>query len=179
MKSVYRILVTVVFMGVFILAPVLTYVNSYYGVMNKFDSVRENYAGGIAEYNNLIKEIREQGSYSEENREWLIGLLEYMPEGDMAYVKRDVDSMDRLHDLLTGDSIPMTEGMTVEDAVMDLIVSDDVLKAEEFKDSVVRDDVIPYVYVLLPMGFGFVMYVLVMMVLEKKLNRRKKVKDVS
>lgn len=179
MKSVYRILVTVVFMGVFILAPVLTYVNSYYGVMNKFDSVREHYAGGIAEYNNLIKEIREQGSYSEENREWLIGLLEYMPEGDMAYLKRDADSMDRLHDLLTGDSIPMTEGMTVEDAVIDLIVSDDVLKAEEFKDSVVRDDVIPYVYVLLPMGFGFVMYVLVMMVLEKKLNRRKKVKDVS
>lgn len=179
MKSVYRIVVTVVFMGVFLLAPALTYVNSYYGLMNKFDSVREHYAGGIAEYNNLIKEVREQGSYSGENREWLIGLLEYMPEGDMAYLKRDADSMDRLHDLLKGDSTPMTEGMTVEDAVMDLIVSDDVLKAEDFKDSVVRDDVIPYVYVLLTMGLGLVLYVLVMIGLEKKLNRRKKVKDVS
>lgn len=62
---------------------------------------------------------------------------------------------------------------------MDLIVSDDVLKAEDFKDSVVRDDVIPYVYVLLTMGLGLVLYVLVMIGLEKKLNRRKKVKDVS
>ena len=178
MKSVYRVLVTVVFALCFLVVPVLTYVHSYYGVMNKFDSVREYYAGGINEYNTLIGEIRDRGSYTEGDRELLIRLMEYLPEEDLAYLKRDAGSMDRLKGLLEGDSVPMTEGMTTEDAVMDLIVSDDVLKAEEFDDSVVRGDVISYVYVVLPMIIGFVMYVVVMYGLEKRLNRRKKVADL-
>ena len=179
MKSVYRVLVTVLFMVLFLLAPVLTYVNSYYGLMNKFDSVREYYAGGVYEYNKLIGEIRDRGSYTEDDRELLIRLMEYLPEEDLAYLKRDEDSMDRLKGLLEGDSVPMTAGMTTEDAVMDLVVSDDVLKAEEFEDSVVRGDVISYMYVVLPMIIGFVLYVVVMYGLEKKLNRRKKGSVVS
>ena len=127
--------VNVVLLCVFFILPTVYVGNVYYESYREYEDVYESHGDLVREYNDVVTTIRGKASYTENEANSIIGLVESVEESDLDVLVRDAYAVYYMKGLLSGESSAMDGSVSNEEEVVRIVEDDSVLLADTYWES--------------------------------------------